>query len=154
MAIGLYLVRWRRSKANLPRPQFKVWHPVAIFNIMVHTYLLVMPWYPPAGGKGDVSFWYGTYVVVGISILVLCGLYYLFWIQVIPHFLGYQVRQKLVQLDGGVQTHKLVKVPVSQVVEWDATHDATGRVVGTEGVQVHLEAEKFGAGVIPSKSTV
>lgn len=121
---------------------------------MVHTYLLVMPWYPPAGGKGDVSFWYGTYVVVGISILVLCGLYYLFWIQVIPHFLGYQVRQELVQLDGGVQTHKLVKVPVSQVVEWDATHDATGRVVGTEGVQVHLEAEKFGAGVIPSKSTV
>ena len=140
MAIGLYLVRWRRNKANLPPPQFKVWHPVAIFNIMVQGYLLIMPWYPPAGGKGDVSFWYGTYVVVGIAILVLCGLYYFVWIQVLPRAMGYRVRQEVVQLDGGVQTHNLVKVPVDQLNEWDAMHDATGRIISTTGVQVHLKA--------------
>lgn len=154
MAIGLYLVRWRRNKANLPRPQFKVWHPVAIFNILVHTYLLVMPWYPPAGGKGDVSFWYGTYVVVGISILVLCGIYYLVWIRVLPHVLGYEVRQELVQLDGGVQAHNLVKVPAGRLMEWDAVHDATGRIIDTQGVRIHPEAEKFSAGIVTSPAAV
>ena len=69
MALGLYITRWRRSKANLPEPEFKAWHVAIIFNILVQTYLLVMPWYPPAGGAtgGDVSFWYATYCVVGLG---------------------------------------------------------------------------------------
>ena len=72
MAVGLYVVRWRRKRANLPRPQFRAWDPVVIFNILVQVYLLVMPWYPPAGGQyaGDVSFWYATYVVTGIGMYV------------------------------------------------------------------------------------
>ena len=69
MAVGLYVVRWRRSKANLPEPEFKAWHIVIIFNILIQLYLLIMPWYPPEGGQyaGDVSFWYATYAVVGIA---------------------------------------------------------------------------------------
>lgn len=69
MAVGLYLVRWRRSKANLPEPEFKAWHIVIIFNILIQLYLLIMPWYPPEGGQyaGDVSFWYATYAVVGLA---------------------------------------------------------------------------------------
>ncbi|KAK9773143.1 putative high affinity methionine permease protein [Seiridium cardinale] len=72
MAVGLYTVRWRRKKANLPRPSFKAWRPVVIFNILVQLYLVVMPWYPPAGDKGDVLFWYGTYMVSGLGIVLLC----------------------------------------------------------------------------------
>lgn len=69
MAVGLYVVRWRRRRANLPPPEFRAWHCVVIFNILVQLYLLVMPWYPPEGGQyaGDVSFWYGTYVVTGVG---------------------------------------------------------------------------------------
>jgi hypothetical protein len=69
MAVGLFIVRWRRKRLNLPRPTFKAWDAIIIFNILVSTYLLVMPWYPPAGGPyaGDVSFWYATYVVTGIA---------------------------------------------------------------------------------------
>lgn len=69
MAVGLYVVRWRRRRANLPQPEFKAWHTVVIFNILVQLYLLVMPWYPPEEGQyaGDVSFWYGTYVVTGVG---------------------------------------------------------------------------------------
>jgi hypothetical protein len=69
MALGIYVVRWRRKKANLPEPEFKAWNIVIFFNILVQLYLLVMPWYPPSGGQyaGDVSFWYATYAVVGIG---------------------------------------------------------------------------------------
>jgi hypothetical protein len=69
MGVGLYVVRWRRKRANLREPEFKAWHIVVIFNILVQLYLLVMPWYPPEGGQyaGDVSFWYATYAVTGVG---------------------------------------------------------------------------------------
>jgi hypothetical protein len=72
MAVGIYIVRWRRKKANLPEPEFKAWHVVIIFNILIQLYLIIMPWYPPAGGQyaGDVSFWYATYAVTGVGMLV------------------------------------------------------------------------------------
>lgn len=70
MGVGLYLLRWRRRKLNLPRPAFRAWDVVIIFKILVDVYVLVMPWYPPVTGKfgGDVSFWYATYVVTGIAL--------------------------------------------------------------------------------------
>lgn len=64
MAVGLYLVRYRRKRANLP---FKAWNVLVVFNILVQAYLVVMPWYPPIGEKGDVSFWYGTYYVTSVA---------------------------------------------------------------------------------------
>lgn len=69
MSVGLYIVRWRRKRLNLPRPTFKAWDVIIIFNITKDVYLLVMPWYPPNGGvfAGDVSFWYATYVIAGIG---------------------------------------------------------------------------------------
>lgn len=51
MALGIYIVRWRRRKADLPEPEFKAWHVVITFNILIQLYLLIMPWYPPAGGQ-------------------------------------------------------------------------------------------------------
>ncbi|KAK8015451.1 amino acid transporter [Apiospora arundinis] len=121
-AVGLYIVRRRRSRAGLPRPQFKAWHPVIIFNILVHLYLLVMPWYPPADGKADVSFWYGTYIVTGLGILAACGTYYGVWVHAIPRWRRYKLRQVVADFGNGAQACKVVKVPVSDVAEWDATH--------------------------------
>lgn len=46
---------------------------------------------------------------------------------VIPHFRGYAVRQEVAILENGAQTHVLVKVPIGEVVQWDASHDALGR---------------------------
>jgi hypothetical protein len=69
MAIGLYIVRYRRKKLGVARSEFRAWDVVVIFSILTNFYLLIMPWYPPSSGRygGDVSFWYGTYVVVGIA---------------------------------------------------------------------------------------
>ncbi|KAK8115440.1 amino acid transporter [Apiospora sp. TS-2023a] len=121
-AVGLYLVRFRRRKAGLPKSQFQAWHVVIVFNILVHVYLLVMPWYPPASGKADVSFWYGTYIVTGLAILAACGAYYGVWVHVIPRWRGYELRQQAVDFGDGAQAYQVVKVPAPEVAEWDATH--------------------------------
>ncbi|EQB49749.1 high-affinity methionine permease [Colletotrichum gloeosporioides Cg-14] len=129
MSVGLYVVRWRRSRLNLPPPEFKAWDVIIIFNIAKDLYLLIMPWYPPEGGvfAGDVSFWYATYVVAGIGILLGCGVYYWLWIYVVPKARGYRIRQQVLELADGAQSHKLVKVPVNDLAAWDATHDHVGR---------------------------
>lgn len=62
------------------------------------------------------------------SSVALCGVYYFVWIKVLPKRGGYQFRQTIIQLDGGATAHQLVKVPNDQLAEWDAEHDATGRV--------------------------
>ncbi|EYE90265.1 high affinity methionine permease [Aspergillus ruber CBS 135680] len=142
MALGIYVVRWRRKRANLPEPEFKAWHVVILFNILIQLYLLVMPWYPPEGGQyaGDVSFWYATYAVAGIGILLACAIYYWFWAFLIPKWRGYKLRQELINLDGGVQSNRLTKVPDAEVAEWDTMHDAAGRLIEStfEGEEIQV----------------
>lgn len=106
-----------------------------------------MPWYPPPGGRngGDVSFWYGTYIVVGIGILVTCAIYYWLWIYVIPKWRGYRIRQETIVLDGGGNTHRLVKVPVEKVESWDNAHDALGRRITGVGLSTPSEADASSA---------
>ena len=69
MAVGLIILRFRRHRINLPCADFKAWDVLVAFYILINLYMTIMPWYPPEGGQyaGDVSFWYATYVVVGIA---------------------------------------------------------------------------------------
>ncbi|EXJ93767.1 hypothetical protein A1O1_02160 [Capronia coronata CBS 617.96] len=140
MALGLYLVRHRRKKLGVPAlsPKeggFKAWDVAVLFTIAVNLFMLVMPWYPPTTGAtgGDVSFWYATYVVTGIGIIIACFVYYAFWVWILPHYRGYRIRHEKLFLEGGEVTHKLVKVPLHQLELWDQTHDAYGRRLIREG---------------------
>ncbi|RMD40167.1 hypothetical protein DV735_g4955, partial [Chaetothyriales sp. CBS 134920] len=132
MAVGLYSVRYRRKHLNVPPPskgnRFRAWQLALLLTIAANLYLLVMPWYPPSTGRygGDVSFWYGTYVVTGLGILIICGLYYVFWIYLLPKWGKYQIRHQKIVLEGGEVTHKLVKVPLNKLEAWDRDHDAQG----------------------------
>ena len=54
------------------------------------------------------------------------------WIYVIPRFRGYKICQEVITLDNGAQTHALVKIPLTELAEWEATHDATGRSFNTD----------------------
>lgn len=133
MAVGIFLVRYRRSRLGLPRAEFRAWNAVLVFNIVVNLYIFVMPWYPPQGGafSGVLSFWYATYVVVGVGILTGCGIYYCFWVSLIPKLRGYRIRQVVLDVDGGAaQSHQLIQVPVCELTAWDAAHDAVGRELG------------------------
>jgi hypothetical protein len=70
IAIGLLLLRHRRKALGLPPPEFKAWGVAIGFALLANAYMLIAPWYPPTGGAkgGDVSFWYGTYLVVSIGL--------------------------------------------------------------------------------------
>lgn len=143
MGIGVYVVRYRRKRLNLPKPEFRAWEWLAVFNILVNAYLIVMPWYPPAGGQyaGDVSFWYATYAVTGIGIILGCGLYYFLWVFVLPKFSGYRLRQQVLFFEDGAQSHQLLKVSVGELADWDAKHDAVGRPLdgGRDATRTHSE---------------
>lgn len=70
MGLGIFILRRRRKRSGLPSAEYRAWDIMALFYSVINIYLLVMPWYPPPGGRygGDVSFWYATYVVVGIAL--------------------------------------------------------------------------------------
>ncbi|KAF5027072.1 hypothetical protein F66182_841 [Fusarium sp. NRRL 66182] len=131
MSIGLYIVRRHNKSVGRGRPEFKAWDVFAVFFILVQVFIVVMPWWPPKGGPyaGDVSFWYATYCVVGIAIMILCGIYYVFWIYIIPKWRGYAIRPEVLEVDtNGANTHRLVRVPLVEIERWDAEHDEAGNL--------------------------
>ncbi|RYP33027.1 hypothetical protein DL767_004938 [Monosporascus sp. MG133] len=131
MAIGVYLIRYRHKRAGRQRPEFRAWDPVLMFFILIQVYIIAMPWWPPAGGPyaGDVSFWYATYCVVGIAVIVLCAVYYVFWMYLLPKWRGYRIRTEVLAVDdNGANTHRLVRVPLSELAAWDRDHDDAGRL--------------------------
>jgi amino acid transporter len=69
---GLLQIRKRRSRLGIEGTEFRVWNVVIAFSLAANVFILVMPWYPPPGGRfgDDVNFWYATYCVVGLAMLV------------------------------------------------------------------------------------
>ncbi|KAF4981693.1 hypothetical protein FZEAL_2580 [Fusarium zealandicum] len=131
LGIGLYLVRRHNKRVGRGRRDFKVWDAFLIFFILIQVFILAMPWWPPKGGPyaGEVSFWYATYCVVGIGILVLCYLYYVVWVYWIPRWRGYAIRTEVLEVDdNGANTHRLVKIPIAEIRKWDEEHDDAGNL--------------------------
>ncbi|KAL1623927.1 hypothetical protein SLS56_008051 [Neofusicoccum ribis] len=139
MTAGLYLIRRQRARIGVGRSEFRCWDAAAVFYLLVNVFLLVMPWYPPEGGAtgGDVSFWYATYCVVGIGIILICAFYYWVWIYLLPRLGSYAMRQRVLQLPDGAITHQLVKVPNAELEQWDAEHDALGNTRNGDTVEPH-----------------
>ncbi|KAM5344861.1 hypothetical protein ACJ41O_010723 [Fusarium nematophilum] len=131
MAIGVFVLRRRRKRSGLGYGEFKAWDVMVIFWTVVQVFVLAMPWWPPKGGPyaGDVSFWYATYCVVGIGILLLCGVYYIFWMYLLPRWGGYVIRSELIEVGtDGANTHRLLKVPKAEIEQWDRDHDEVGNL--------------------------
>ncbi|OTA98282.1 hypothetical protein M426DRAFT_17573 [Hypoxylon sp. CI-4A] len=131
LAVGIYLVRYRHKRLNRPPPEFQSWHVVIIFYILLQVYVLATPWIPPKNGpySGSVSFWYATYCVVGIGFLILCVIYYVSWMYLLPRWGKYKLRPEILNVDAsGANTHRLVKVPLSELEKWDEDHDESGRL--------------------------
>jgi len=139
------VIRRRRKRLGLTS-DFRTWDVAIYFSLAVNVFVLVMPWYPPPGGRdgGDVSFWYATYCVVGIGVpfvfkklvtdskssMAVCVLYYVVWIYVLPHFGKYKIRQELIVLDDeSAKVYRLVKAPLAELDIWDTEHDVLGQRV-------------------------
>jgi amino acid transporter len=129
LTIGLYLIRARRKKANAPPSAFRVWDSVAAFALAVNVGIMILPWVPPEGGiyGGDVSFFYATYCIVGLGIIMLGALVYWIWFFVLPRRGHYRIRQVVDKLSDGAQTLRTVRVPLHALAEWDAVHDHYGQ---------------------------
>ncbi|KAI0460169.1 high-affinity methionine permease [Xylaria acuta] len=131
MAIGLWIIRYRHKRLNRERPAFKAWDICLVFFLLVQIYTIATPWIPPKGGPyaGEVSFWYATYAAVGIGTIVLCAIYYVIWMYLLPKLGGYQLRPEVLSVGNqGANTHRLVKVPLEDVDKWDSEHDEAGRL--------------------------
>lgn len=61
--------------------------------------------------------------------MIVCGLYYVAWMYVIPKWRGYRIRAEVTKAeDDSVISHRLVKVPLVEVEQWDAEHDESGQL--------------------------
>lgn len=151
--LGLFLVRRRRLRIGAPRnTEFVAWNWVLIFALIVNACMLIMPWVPPKGGiyAGDVSFFYGTYCIVGLGIIAVCGIYYVIWIKALPRWGGYAIRQVIVAEEpeageagsgGGTKYSKFIKVPREALARWEREHDSHGNFIGEVG-RPEEEAER------------
>lgn len=61
--------------------------------------------------------------------LALSGIAYVIYIQILPKLKGYTLRQLTERLDDGAAANTLVKIPNSELTEWDAIHDEHGEVI-------------------------
>lgn len=148
LVIGLFLVRYRRKKAGLPRAPFQAYTVVAVFYFLVSLFLLAAPWVTPPGGAngGDVSFWYATYCVVGIGIILICGAYYYGWAVLWPKFGKFKHVEEVVTLDDGSTYTKINRVPLDQLDRVDSENEQVESSLsisaGSEE-QVFTRSEKY-----------
>jgi multisubunit Na+/H+ antiporter MnhB subunit len=144
LSLGIFFVRRRHTRRGLGRPAFHAWTAAVVVNILVQIYLLVLPWYPPPGGRnaGNVSFWYATFIVVGLGVVVLFAAYWVVWFHALPRWRGYRMRQEVRGLGDGAQMNRFVKVPVGELERWDREHDEAGRLVGEVRGEGVLEGEE------------
>ncbi|KAG8733650.1 hypothetical protein FRC12_018810 [Ceratobasidium sp. 428] len=108
-ACAVWILRRRRTKLGLPAHAHRAWNAVVFAYVVKSVTLLVMPWIPPKGGShgGDVDFFYATYCIVGIMILMFCGLYYWLWFKAMPKWFGYEIVEEIVSLPGGAKASVL-----------------------------------------------
>ena len=73
--------------------------------------------------------------------IVICAIYYVAWIYLLPWLRHYEIRSEILDVGGSAATHRLVKVPKEELASWDSTHDAAGRVVKVEDEKKGREGE-------------
>ncbi|CAG8420461.1 unnamed protein product [Penicillium salamii] len=106
VTVGLLIVRYREP--NLPRP-FKAWLPAIWLRVVVCLILLVTPFVPPPNWQGDVDFFYATYALVGIGLIIFGILYWYIWTVILPRKGGYKLEEEKEILADGTSIIKLVR---------------------------------------------
>ncbi|KAJ5583496.1 hypothetical protein N7535_002116 [Penicillium sp. DV-2018c] len=114
VTVGLLILRYREPEPYLARP-FKAWLPAVWLRVGVCLGLLVTPFIPPRGWNwrgegGGLRFFYATYAVVGIAIVLSGVLYWYVWTVLLPRWGGYRLEEEKEILDDGTSIVKLVRV--------------------------------------------
>ncbi|EXJ89558.1 hypothetical protein A1O3_02625 [Capronia epimyces CBS 606.96] len=106
VAAGLLFLRVR--KPHLHRP-FKAWVPAVWLRIVLCLCLISAPLFPPKKGSADVNFFYATYALVGLAILIFGVAYWFVWTVALPRYRGYRLEEEADILDDGTTITKLVR---------------------------------------------
>ncbi|TGO38626.1 hypothetical protein BHYA_0071g00370 [Botrytis hyacinthi] len=109
LALSLGLIYLRHSRPDLKRP-FKAWLPAVWIRMAVCLALIAGPFFKPTKGSADVGFWYATYAVVGVGIILFgVGRWaVVFW--GLPRWGGYRVEEEVEILGDGTSVTRLVRV--------------------------------------------
>ncbi|OJJ46753.1 hypothetical protein ASPZODRAFT_97254 [Penicilliopsis zonata CBS 506.65] len=107
VTVGLLLLRIRRP--DLSRP-FRAWLPAVWLRVLVCLALLAAPFFPPPDWRGDVDFFYATYAIVGVGIIVFGIAYWYIWTVLMPSWGGYSLGEEDEMLDDGTRITKLTRL--------------------------------------------
>ncbi|KAF4126071.1 Amino acid permease [Geosmithia morbida] len=86
---GLIYLQW--SKKENWSSSWHTYLPVSLLWLASNIFLVVVPFIPPTGSWTADGYPYYIFPVVGVAVLLLGCVYWLFWSVVIPHLGGYRV---------------------------------------------------------------
>ncbi|KAF9450912.1 amino acid transporter [Macrolepiota fuliginosa MF-IS2] len=109
MIAGIWLLRKRRKLAGIAPSPLQAKRSSVLLYLSLCLVMVVMPWVPPKSGHGDVSFWYATYCVAAIFVLLTTALYYWIWIILLPRLGGYEIVEILEGSEDGSRNKRLVR---------------------------------------------
>ncbi|KAJ6113966.1 hypothetical protein N7523_007283 [Penicillium sp. IBT 18751x] len=110
VTIGLLILRYKEPYRTRP---YKAWLPAVFLRIVVCLALLAAPFIPPPNWQGDVDFFYATYAIVGISVILLAVFYWYVWTVLLPRWGGYKLVETVDSLDDGTSITKFDRSYVS-----------------------------------------
>ncbi|KIX06073.1 uncharacterized protein Z518_04047 [Rhinocladiella mackenziei CBS 650.93] len=108
LAVGAGLIILRLRNPDLRRP-FRAWLPAVWLRIALCLSLIAAPLFPPKKGSSDVNFFYATYALVGIAIVIFGVVYWYLWTIALPRYRGYRLEEEADILGDGTTITKLVR---------------------------------------------
>lgn len=141
LVIGLLRIRRDRKLKGLGTKGQYLPLPLIIILLLFEVMVIAIAFVPPKGTLigSDVTFFYATYPIVTISILFLCGMYYVVWRFTLPKLGNYVHREVIYRLENGELGNKIVKVKLKDLEEWDREHETDDNGVAIKIVEVVKE---------------
>lgn len=125
LIFGLLKVRRERKLKGLGTEGQYLPLPFIVLLLLFELMVVVIAFVPPKGtlNGSDVAFFYATYPIVTIGLLLACVFYYFLWRYTLPRLGGYVHREIIYRLGSGELGNTIVKVKKTDVEEWDRAHD-------------------------------
>lgn len=105
----MYL-HWKKTE-NWSSP----WHtylPISVIYFLANVFLAIVPFIPPEGSWNADGYPYYVFPVVGVGVLILGGVYWVFWTKILPHFGGYRIVAERSFDETGTEVVRYRKLPI------------------------------------------
>ncbi|KAG0691260.1 hypothetical protein C6P40_003511 [Pichia californica] len=125
LVIGLIKIRRERALKGLGKKGQYLPLPFLIILLLFDIMVIAIAFVPPKGTLigSDVTFFYATYPIVTICILLLCVFYYVIWRFTLPKLGKYAHREIIYRLENGELGNTIVKVKLTDLEEWDLANE-------------------------------